>query len=248
MKRPTTGLTPLVALLVLVACGNGKKDVKNADDTTDELDPIESLNKQVEEALAKSDGQPAQPTPEPQPTEPEPEEKPEPQGTGPGELLLTCEALDEEVPCDVEIQRSEDLSKVDSGKGKTSHSFTLNPGTYTVQLYYDGAVDKPNLTLQQVEIPPGATVEREVEFPMAKVTFIPVTPKGKKVGGWKLRLKLKGADNWTAENVNVHSPVHISPGLYEGQLYRGKKGKTIDIPKIQVNVDAITQQPIIVTH
>lgn len=250
MKRLCIAILPILPFVALAACGNGNKDVNNADEADDDLDPIEALNKQVEQALAEGGSQDTGTATTPVETTPDDtEDKPKPKGTGPGQLLIHCEAMNEEVPCAVEIQRSEDLSKVEDASENTSHSFTLNPGNYTIQLYFDGAVDKPRLTLQSVEIPPGETVERDVVFPMAKVTFVPVSPSGKKQGGWKLRLKLMGADNWSAENVKINTQVHISPGLYEGQLYKGKGGKkTIDIPKIQINADAITQQPITVTH
>ncbi len=248
MARLTRVTIFALTSLALVACGNGNKDVNNANDS-EEVDPIEALNAEVDAALAHGGGEDDAQDEGTTPTEVATTDKPKPKGTGPGQLLLTCKVMGEEIPCDLEIQKSDDLTKVDSGKGKSKYSFSLNPGAYTIQLYFSGAADKPRLTLQQLEIPPGETVDRTVVFPMAKVTFIPVSPTGKKVGGWKFRIKLMGAEEWATEDVKLNAPVYISPGLYEGQLYKGKGGSvTIDVSKIQINEDAITQQPITVTH
>ena len=249
---------PAFMLLLLTSCGPkgvaGRRVITGTEGN--EEDPIEALNKEVDTALASGEeveeggtttagtsgtgGTGAAGTGTAKGT-----------GTGPGQLLISCKCMGEDVNCDVSVLKTEDLGKVDGSKDKTKHSFAILPGTYRLELFFHQAVDDPRLTLQGVTIGPGETVERVVNFPMAQVKFVPVGSTGKgKIAGWKLRIKLKGADNWANDNVKLNEYVFMSPGLYEGQLYKGGKNKeiTIDITSIQINEGAKSQVPIYVTH
>jgi hypothetical protein len=264
VNRLIPGVLTALTLLALVACGGqtqaSERLIKTAD-YSEEEDPIENLNKEVDQALATGEGSGGTGTTTTggtgtgttttggtgtgtttQPSTP---------GSGPGQLIIKCKCLSEEVPCDVVVLKNEDLSKVHAGKDNTQYSFSLNAGVYRVELKFHKAVNDPKLTLQNIVVDPGGTVERVVNFPMAQVKFVPVSGSGKgKVGGWKLRIKLKGATDWANNNVKLNDYVFMSPGLYEGQLYKGskKKERTIDISSIQINEGAKSQVPIYVTH
>ncbi|MBW2263795.1 MAG: hypothetical protein JRG91_17675 [Deltaproteobacteria bacterium] len=257
MKRRTFGLLLATLAVTLLACGP-KQGVSgrlvNMSDYEGEEDDIDDLNAQVDQALAsgKGTGDGGTTASAGTTTAPDPgtATKPKTKGTGPGQLIIKCKCLSEEVPCDVVVEDNTDLSKAGSGTDKSEYSFSLKAGVYKVHLRFHKAVNDPKLTLKNLAIDPGETVERVVNFPMAQVKFVPVKGSGKgKVGGWKLRIKLKGATDWDNNNVKLNEFVYMSPGLYEGQLYKGKKGnKTIDISSIQINEGAKSQVPIYVTH
>ena len=257
MTRQTFGLILAVLAVTLLACGpkqSATGRLVNMSDYEDQEDDIDNLNAQVDQALATgggpSEGGTTGTTGTTTTTKPDPGTgtKPKTPGTGPGQLIIKCKCLGEEVPCDVVVENNTDLSKAGSGTEKTEYSFSLKSGVYKVHLKFHKAVNDPKLTLQNLAIDPGETVERVVNFPMAQVKFVPVTGSGKgKVGGWKLRIKLKGATDWANNNVKLNDYVYMSPGLYEGQLYKGKS-KTIDISSIQINEGAKSQVPIYVTH
>lgn len=258
MKRRTFGLLLVTMAVTLLACGPKKGAsgrLVNMSDYKGEEDDIEALNAQVDQALATGGGteggtSTAGGTTTTTAPDPGTATKPTTPGTGPGQLIIKCKCLSEDVPCDVVVEDNTDLSKAGSGTDKTEYSFSLKAGVYKVHLKFHKAVNDPKLTLQNLAIDPGETVERVVNFPMAQVKFVPVTGSGKgKVGGWKLRIKLKGATDWGNTNVKLNDYVYISPGLYEGQLYKGKGGgKTIDISSIQINEGAKSQVPIYVSH
>jgi hypothetical protein len=259
MTRRTFGLFLALTAVTLLACGpknTASGRLVNMDEYADEEDDIDALNAQVDQALATGGGEGEGGTAAAggTTTTTTPNEgtstKPKTPGSGPGQLILKCKCLSEPVACDVVIEDNTDLSKAGSGTDKTEYSFSLKAGVYKVHLRFHKAVNDPKLTLQNLAIDPGETVERVVNFPMAQVKFVPVKGSGKgKVGGWKLRIKLKGATDWGNNNVKLNEYVYISPGLYEGQLYKGKKGnKTIDISSIQINEGAKSQVPIYVTH
>jgi hypothetical protein len=135
--------------------------------------------------------------------------------------------------------RAADNSVVDSGQNKTSYVFTLSAGTYNIDAVFHQAVDEPKLTLSNIEIAAGSQTERTFNFPMAKVKFIPVKAgTNSVVKGYKLRLKAMGGEDFYQQSINPGVDyVLISPGNYEGQLFKGskKKEKVIDIPSIQIN-------------
>jgi len=136
---------------------------------------------------------------------------------------------------------------VETGTGKTSYTFSLKAGTYKVDATFHDAVDEPRLTLTGVKVPAGGKVDRVFSFPMAQVKFIPVkTGTGSIVTGYMMRLKAKGAEEWIKKTVKPGDEVFISPGNYEGELFKGKgKGeKKIGIPSIQINEGAKAQKRI----
>jgi hypothetical protein len=160
-------------------------------------------------------------------------------GSGPGTVKLILKALGEEVTGTVTVMRAADNSAVDSGQNKSTYVFTLSAGTYNIDAVFHQAVDEPKLTLSNIEIAPGSKTERTFNFPMAKVKFIPVKAgTNSVVKGYKLRLKAMGGEDFYQQAINPGVDyVLISPGNYEGQLFKGskKKEKVIDIPSIQIN-------------
>jgi len=160
-------------------------------------------------------------------------------GSGPGTVKLILKALGEEVTGTVTVMRASDSSVVDSGQNKSTYVFTLSAGTYIIDAVFHQAVDEPKLTLSNIEIAPGSQTERTFNFPMAKVKFIPVKAgTNSVVKGYKLRLKAMGGEDFYKQSINPGVDyVLISPGNYEGQLFKGssKKEKVIDIPSIQIN-------------
>jgi hypothetical protein len=169
-------------------------------------------------------------------------------GTGPGTLKIVLKALGQEVVGDVRIKNTATDSDVEKAGGKSTYVFTLNKGTYKIDAIFHDAIDEPRLTLQDVEIPAGGKVERTFNFPMAQVKFIPVkSGTNSIVSGYKLRLKSLGAEEWFSKSVNTGKEFYyISPGNYEGQLFKGAKKheKTIDIPSIQINEGSKAQKRI----
>lgn len=163
-------------------------------------------------------------------------------GSGPGTVKLILKALGEEVTGTVTVMRAADNSVVDSGQNKSTYVFTLSAGTYNIDAVFHQAVDEPKLTLSNIEIAPGSKTERTFNFPMAKVKFIPVKAgTNSVVKGYKLRLKAMGGEDFYQQSINPGVDyVLISPGNYEGQLFKGskKKEKVIDIPSIQINEGA----------
>ena len=256
MKKLLKGM--ILALPFLWLGGCGPKNDEGAKEPSGD-DPIENLQAQVDQALAEKAATAAQDEGSTGVAGTETgagdagtgDAKPKPKGTGPAQLTILCKTMGKDIPCDVTIMDSGDGHKIDGGTEKNSYSFSLTSGTYMIDLKFHGAVDKPKLTLNGVELAAGETVERVVNFPMAEVKFVPVTAgTAKKLGGWKLRIKLKGATDWATENVKLDEYVYVSPGLYEGQLYKGttKKQSTIDISSIQVNEGAKSTVPINVSH
>ncbi len=252
-----SGIVMALPLALLFGCGPKNGEGADEPSGTDSEDPIESLEAQVNKALQEKQASGGGDTTTEVAstgtggTGTGATDQPKPKGTGPAQLTLLCKTMGKEVPCDVQVNADEDGHKVDGGTGKTSYSFSLTAGTYQLQLSFDGAVDKPKLTLNGVALAAGETVERVVNFPMAEVKFVPVQAgTSKKLGGWKLRIKLKGATDWANENVKLDDYVYVSPGLYEGQLFKGssKKESTIDISSIQVNEGAKSTVPINVSH
>jgi hypothetical protein len=261
VRNLVIGILHVVVVLAIVACGpknQASGRLVNLDEYGHEEDPVDSLNKEVNQALATggpeegtTGGAGDTGTPTGTSDAGQGTTKPKSTGTGPGQILITCKCMEKEVPCDVEILDNVDLSKKAAGKDSTKHSFSINPGEYRIELWFHEAVNIPKLTLQNITVGPGETVERVVNFPMAQVKFVPVkSGGGGKVAGWKLRIRLKGADDWANTNVKLNEYVYMSPGMYEGQLYKGntKKEVTIDISTIQINEGAKSQVPIYVSH
>jgi hypothetical protein len=162
-------------------------------------------------------------------------------GSGPGTLKLICKALGENVVAEIIVKKASDQSVVEKGDGKSSYAFTLSQGIYDVDAIFHEAIDEPTLTLQKVEIA-GNSVERTFNFPMAKVKFVPVkTGTNSVVSGYKLRLKAMGGEDFYPKSFTPNADyVLISPGNYQGELFKGskKKEKVIDIPAIQINEGA----------
>jgi hypothetical protein len=159
-------------------------------------------------------------------------------GSGPGTLKLICKALGDDVVAEIVVKKTSDGSVVEKGDGKSTYIITLPQGIYDVDAIFHGAIDEPKLTLQKVEIA-GNTVERTFNFPMALVKFIPVkTGTNSAVSGYKLRLKAMGGEDFYPKSFTPNADyVLISPGNYQGELFKGskKKEKVIDIPAIQIN-------------
>jgi len=159
-------------------------------------------------------------------------------GSGPGTLKLICKALGDDVVAEIVVKKASDGSVVEKGDGKSSYTFTLSQGVYDVDAVFHEAIDEPKLTLLKVEIA-GNTVERTFNFPMALVKFIPVkTGTNSVVSGYKLRLKAMGGEDFYPTSFTPNADyVLISPGNYQGELFKGskKKEKVIDIPAIQIN-------------
>lgn len=169
-------------------------------------------------------------------------------GVGPGTLKLTCKALGEAVVAEIKIMKASDMSVLETADGKSAYSFSLSAGTYSVDAIFHEAVDEPRLTLTNVEIPAGGKVERTFNFPMAKVKFIPVkSGTNQVVKGYKLRLKSMGGEDYFTKTITTSKDfVLISPGNYEGELFKGskKKQKVIGIPSIQINEGSKAQKRI----
>lgn len=169
-------------------------------------------------------------------------------GTGPGTVKLILKALGQEVIGDVKVMDAKTQGEIDKGSGKSIYTFSLNKGVYNIDAIFHDAIDEPKLSLQDVEVPAGGKVERTFNFPMAQVKFIPVkSGTNSIVSGYKLRLKSMGAEDWFQKSVNTGKEFYyISPGNYEGQLFKGAKKheKTIDIPSIQINEGSKAQKRI----
>lgn len=172
---------------------------------------------------------------------------PVPTGSGPGTLKLTLKVLGEEIKGEVRVISEASNSVIAKGKDKSTFVFSVPAGAYQIDAIFPDAVNEPKLTLNHVQVPPGGKVERVFNFPMARVKFIPMKAGTNKiVRGFKLRLKAKGGEQWYPKVVKPMDFIYISPGNYEGQLFRGKgkRVKTIDIPSIQVNEGAKAQKRI----
>ena len=160
-------------------------------------------------------------------------------GTGPGTLKLVLKVLGKEVVGEVRVIRNDaDQTVVEKGAGKSTYVFSVSPGTYNIDAVYREAINEPRLTLTNVKVPAGAKVDRTFNFPMAQVKFVPVkSGTNQVVKGYKMRLKAKGGEDWFQQTFTPGKDhVKISPGNYEGELFKGKKKqKIIPIPGIQVN-------------
>ncbi|MFH1435400.1 MAG: hypothetical protein ABIJ56_06755 [Pseudomonadota bacterium] len=161
-------------------------------------------------------------------------------GTGPGTMKLVLKVLGEEAAGEVRVFKNDaDQTVVEKGAGKSTYVFSLSPGSYNIDAVYREAINEPKLSLTSVQVPAGGKVERTFNFPMAQVKFVPVkSGTNQVVKGYKLRLKAKGGEDWYQQTFTPGNDfVNISPGNYEGELFKGskKKEKIIPIPGIQVN-------------
>ncbi len=125
-------------------------------------------------------------------------------------------------------------------KGLSGQPLSVSDGSYDLYITCMDLLDQPTITIRDVIVQPGATVEREANFPSGTVTL------HVKVGGRTLKKKtlvLFKDGEAVPGKAKTGLPFKLTPGPYEAEVSVGRKAKS-RITGIQVYEGAKRNIPV----